>query len=325
MLGLLLMLAVAALPAQGLRSFPEIVKLNGEGDGETVGGIPSLAIYQDKWKEFDREMRAKPLPAWFLAGGRGPPIRMVVGVFTELKEKLQAYRDVIRSTWMNHPLVCDIRGIHDPNTLCKVFVTFVVGKTLNWEEDVRTEPGLTVLPAIENMNCGKSQKWFDYVASRNWPATHVAKMDMDAFLDVQSLVASMESFSTACPHVYGGRPWSCKEDKRFCPPEHCGMPLDGDFFKYNASDPDCYSYMQGGFYFMSVGLARDISSANGWWAHQDCLAEDAVAGKAIWKHGMDLHMGTCVSVLNLTGTRAIWHPDGNNCWHNSTLDCFYKV
>uniref|UniRef100_A0A7S1PLB7 Hexosyltransferase n=1 Tax=Alexandrium catenella TaxID=2925 RepID=A0A7S1PLB7_ALECA len=129
----------------------------------------------------------------------------------------------------------------------------------------------------------------------------------------------MSAFSTGCPHVFGGRTWTCLGSTDYCPPARCGLPLGQDFFKYNSSNPECYSYMQGGFYFMSRLMARDVARRDGWWDRQSikCEPEDAIAGRAIDTWGRQGPHRRCVSVVNLRGQEVIWHPDLPGYWEPS--------
>uniref|UniRef100_A0A7S1M0N9 Hexosyltransferase n=1 Tax=Alexandrium catenella TaxID=2925 RepID=A0A7S1M0N9_ALECA len=170
------------------------------------------------------------------------------------------------------------------------------------------------------MNCGKSQEWFRHAASAWAEAelgiTHIGKMDTDAYLDVGILIPTLTGFAAGCPNAFGGRSWTC-EKGAFCPPAGCGLPVGDDFLAYKSKDPGCWSYMQGGFYFMSVQMAREVSQPGGWWAQQSgqFRPEDCVTGNAVYNWAKD--SGSCVSAIDLKGMGAIWHPDDNGKWEHS--------
>mmetsp|Transcript_81539 Transcript_81539/g.216398 ORF Transcript_81539/g.216398 Transcript_81539/m.216398 type:complete len:334 (-) Transcript_81539:17-1018(-) len=310
-------LATAALlPAQGLRST----------------AVPALDVFRKQWEQFTREGiagRVQRGASVRLRGHAGADIRMVIGIFSTLSAKDAPYRDVIRSTWMKQPGICSIESLNTSRSDCRIFATFVVaGKMDGVRPEVpKEERDLTVLDITENMECGKSRAWFRYAAEayKAAPATrvtHIGKMDMDAFVDVRMLMTALHDFGGSdCPNVYGGRSWWCNK-RGACPPKSCGDPVGDDFFKYNSTSEPCWTYMQGGFYFMSVPLASAVAAPGGDWDRMShpCvpeLPEDAKTGKAIY---MWATAGTrkCVSALNLKGMETVWHPDGYKQSWNQT-------
>jgi len=293
-----------------------------------VRKIPDIGAFTDQWEKYHREglSGSRKLPAV-----RDVRLRMVVGIFSTMREADSLYRFVIRSTMLQQPGICDLADISAHRPDCHVFFTFVVGKSgstsnsgvgavsKNGADDARIgkikhETNLTVLDVTESMDCGKTRAWFEY-AAKTWPehATHIGKMDMDAYLDVRNLLAAVRNFTTDCPYTYGGRSWTCLQSaNEYCPPLHCLIPPVGtDFFKHPFKG--CWSYMQGGFYFMTTGLARDVSRPGDWWDMEEerCGPEDAVTGQAIYRwHSQSQH---CVSPMELRFNKSenkeevVWH------------------
>merc|ERR1719367_2265576 len=118
-----------------------------------------------------------------------------------------------------------------------------------------------ILNITENMNYGKTYTFFNYVMRKFPWATHVGKMDMDAYPYIYKLVTSLQK-PHHCKAAYIGRPWTCYHFKK-CPPPGCGKPVDNDFLKYcgeglagqHCGMKPCWTFMQGGLYLMSMDLA----------------------------------------------------------------------
>jgi len=248
------------------------------------------------------------------------PVKFVMGIFTTNRWKDEAYRAAIRRTWMTQSWVCQIDDILDPPGDCQIFVAFVVGK----DDSIPPKPAnhtvetdIVALDEKESMNCGKTRAWFAYASDEYDMATHIGKMDMDAYVDVHGLLGLLQAFTskTDCHHVYGGRPWHCPQD--FCPKMKCGGPNSTDYYSYRNGDPNCWTYMQGGFYFMSRNLASSVAEEGGWWHTRSsaCLAEDAITGKAVDLWGRQRK--ECVATLDLRGQEVIWHPDKPDFWISS--------
>jgi len=181
------------------------------------------------------------------------------------------------------------------------------------------ELDVTVLDIQENMNRGKTRDWFHYAAAKyaspELGITHIGKMDTDAYLDVGILIPTLTGFAAGCPNAFGGRSWTC-EKGAFCPPAGCGLPVGDDFLAYKSKDPGCWSYMQGGFYFMSSLMAHNVSEAGGWWHNQGkrCLPEDVMAGRAVASWGRTKERTRCMHVVNLLAQEVVWHPDWIGYW-----------
>jgi len=325
---------------------------------DSVRKVPDIGNFSERWRNFSaRGLHGSTRPNLTLAPFRprplartgnqkrkqAPVVLMVVGIFTTRSSQDEPFREVIRSTWMTQPGVCRLKEIRRPPLECFLFATFVVGipgfvANANGvelqercqhdvEADLRgpNETDLLVVNASEDINCGKTRSWFEYASQQYTMATHIGKMDMDAFLDTRRFEALLQDFhpKAICPYVYGGRPWHCHND--LCPPLHCGRPKGTDFREYSVGDPACWTYMQGGFYYMSRALAQATSVPGGFWNFAgeisgDCLPEDVLAGSAI--NNWARETGSCVSVLNMAGQEAIWHADTYRTWSTADPNSF---
>uniref|UniRef100_A0A7S1W1Y0 Hexosyltransferase n=1 Tax=Alexandrium catenella TaxID=2925 RepID=A0A7S1W1Y0_ALECA len=293
--------------------------------------LPGIAVFEAKWRKFassgglaghtgtDRLHQQKLEDAQVLSKNSSMAAagtRVVIGIFTTLLSKSKQYREVIRSTWMSQPRVCSVRaGSIMMRKECDFFVTFVAARNRDSVFPFG-ENDLTILNIHENIDCGKTLAWFEFAVERYPEATHIAKMDMDAYVDLPRLSLMLHGFADECPRVYGGRTWACGED--YCPPPTCKDPVGTDFRQYSPSKETkeaCWTYMQGGFYFMSQLMARDISGNNGWWAVQSkrCSPEDALVGAAIQHWGSE-HTTSCIAVMDLKGSEVIWHADHAESW-----------
>jgi len=165
------------------------------------------------------------------------------------------------------------------------------------------------------MNCGKSRDWFTVAAREHrWP-DYIGKMDVDTFVHASKLLSILRDVSTPCEHVFGGKPWMCPPEKKACPPPQCwedggGMEFPTrrtgtyDFLQVdNASHPECWHYMQGGFYFMSRQLAQEVTESDEDWRAFDARHdfEDASTGHAITEYARK-RAGTCVAGMNIEKT-----------------------
>lgn len=264
---------------------------------------PGVSHFAERWNQF-MEKERKDLNLKREVDHAAP--KVIVGVFSKAGCEDVPYRDAIRSTWMQQPLVCNLSDFSPPAS-CRVYVTFVLGNN----GAATGETDLTILPTEENMNCGKTWAWFRYASKRyNW-AKYIVKMDMDAFPHFSSFLAGLQRhrLEHKCRNVYGGRPWRCGNKVYDCPSPSCGFPVKGDFMRYEVDDPSCYSYMQGGFYLLSRKLAKNVSRLGGWWHNQSrrCFPEDSVTGHAIQKFAA--RHDICVSAFLFHYRDFYWHNE----------------
>lgn len=317
-----LLVALLITPVCSVRlSQPTASLRRGEGGGGHCSEMPpGIHDFDEKWRAVARSHKFRiahdPERLELLQSGGAASIRFVVGVFSRAGCQDAPYRDTIRRTWMQLPGVCILRNSSGsrPASKCAVYATFVVG---NNGHPGTGEDDLTVLPMEENMNRGKSGAWFRYAATFEW-ATHVAKMDMDAFPYFYHVLSEIGSFRTACEHVYGGLPVSCDGQDPFCPPSGCGMPRDHDFLSYNIDNPGCYVFMQGGFYFLTRELAATVSAR----VEQSdffkrCYPEDVTLAHTIRQYANE-HK-TCVAALTFGFDEAAFHHwalpfTRKDCW-----------
>jgi len=271
-------------------------------------GVPWKPIFYLQWHAFMAKEERLSLQRKEAGPGAGPPNTddrppaVVIGVFSRAGCKDAPFREVIRTTWMSLPGVCKLSS-SGPRANCSVYVTFVFGGgQANGEKDV------TILPIKENINCGKTPSWFQHAATTYPWATHVAKMDMDAFLHVSAFVNVLRNFSSGCENVYAGHSYVSSEDRPWLPPKGCGHPVGSDFLAYQTtrSPGSCWSYMQGGFYVLSRELAKNVSQPGGWWQEesQNCRDEDAITGHAIYRYAVERDL--CVAALKFQ-RKVFWH------------------
>lgn len=226
--------------------------------------------------------------------------RVVVGVFSQTGRTDEPYRRVIRSTWMQQPLVCLLSELGANDSQCRFFVTFVLGNCSNCTGEADT----TVLPIKENMNEGKTPAWFHYAARQYTRATHIVKMDQDAFPHLSHILSLLQNVSGPCPRVFGGRPWfrsvSWEQWRPWfhqlsCTPQGRGPPL--------------FHYMHGGLYFMSRQLALELSEDGGWWRTSGNRGEpeDVVTSEAVQRQTKP---ALCLESLCFDSEEGFWHRWG---------------
>lgn len=231
--------------------------------------------------------------------------KLLVGVFSVSDEK--DVRDVARRTWMNHSWICSTGAVDAKG--CAAHVTFVLGKVQMSarKELLAAEDDLTFLDVRENMDDGKTAVWF-HQALKLFPwATHIAKMDTDAFPHFDVLLNRMPAFGksivagSACPNFYAGAFWSCNQaDDSICPPGGCRYPVGNNFLQYEAENPECWSYMQGAFYILSRELVHAVNEDGDWKKHENKgQPEDAVTGLAIMRFAKKT--GSCVGTVDMAG------------------------
>ena len=157
--------------------------------------------------------------------------------------------------------------LRNTRKVCQILYTFVVGANLSGPtlvlndsrsqmvlEPQAEEPDVTWLNIKENMQDGKTQTWFSFAASLSgdYGIDYIAKMDMDTFLDVHSLLRFVDANLPPRPRApmpdtrkrYGGLLQEFLTCGRHA---HCEL-LRGRI------------YMSGQFYFVSGDLAEYISS-----------------------------------------------------------------
>ena len=141
---------------------------------------------------------------------------------------------------------------------------------------------------LENMNSGKTREWIIWAVKwfrrhRKYanPRSVVIKMDSDTAVKWALLDSHVTKFK---PSTYFGR----ITRKKRCKPE-LWVPCLGGVLPYqschclectvkNAFDGDCWLYMSGGFYGVSLSIAEKLSKC---WQHSFHGPEDALFALAI--------------------------------------------
>jgi len=197
------------------------------------------------------------------------------------------YRAIVRQTWMSQHGVCKVweRGVGGQP--CAVTVSFVIG-TDSEDQKLPTDCVKSndcfgvVTPEGSGSEMGKKTIALFRKALRDFPwATHVAKMDMDAFPHLQEWLSEVP----AGPYSLGG--WMLDHygcgSLAFCPPKECGHPINGNLLEYagQGDTQKCWSYPQGGFYVLSRALAQGVfDESTGTCNHGPFGVEDLMVGKS---------------------------------------------
>jgi len=218
-------------------------------------------------------------------------IKLVLGLFTIRQDV--AYQQVAKETWMSQSGVCLAED--GPKPGCSVYVAFVLGREPvpeGMEAAMFSSHDFVQLQWKEGMDNGKSFEWFNYAARNYKWATHVGKIDMDAYPYIRKMVSSLEEHSqnSTCAQYVGALVdfVSCGK-KPYCPREECGRPDGNDLL----NDKGCWWYMQGANYILTRDLVEKISGRGGFWDENKIGPEDIATGRAVSKFANDNHV--CVN------------------------------
>ena len=149
----------------------------------------------------------------------------------------------------------------ETNLSCGLRFLFVRGKGTGASPSEDT----IVLDVAENMNEGKSIKWFDW-ACKNMPdADYIFKMDLDSGVCPKAL---LQFILSSIGSEYIGYPW--RQRARLLSGKPCTLEL---------CPTDEWFYMSGGFYGLRADLAMEISQAGLLKGH-----EDAIIGSLVHKY-----------------------------------------
>ena len=137
---------------------------------------------------------------------------------------------------------------------------FIICETVNSMESKLEQAkynDLIILNMTENMNKGKTFKYFQYIKlySNISANSIVFKADIDAFIWLQSLFISISNINLS-KYIFYGRQMDnvmCGGGDR-CPPKNCY-----DFYKPRNN---CWVYMSGGIYAMSKSLIDILFTKN---------------------------------------------------------------
>jgi len=217
---------------------------------------------------------------------------------------MESYWDVHRDTWMQQRGVCTLGKEPTQRDDCSVYVTRVVGQAtgvLNSPEWAFLEEDKIELRIKENMDMGKTF-YMLHALSRAVPwATHIAKMDLDAYPYIYNLVSSLHSKQKCAPayqwmgrplrapksDLCSGEPWVFNDTLRshnndVCTDGQCAASIN-------------LQYMQGGMYILSRSLAHDVTELDGFYFKNKVGPEDKCLGEAI-THRILYDSRQCMSV-----------------------------
>jgi len=165
------------------------------------------------------------------------------------------------------------------------------------------EDDVFLVNCTENMNRGKTYRFFQTMVQKFPWATHVGKMDTDTFPYLHRLTASLSVHANGneCKNQYVGSPMDFETcgSWEWCPPAECGPPVGGDLLKFNAQSnagQNCWSYMQGGMYVISAPLLREVTGPNTLWSMWQAGFEDMKVGRILMIHGRKT--GQCIATWN---------------------------
>jgi len=246
-----------------------------EEAAEVVRNIPDFTKWSSLWKEMAAaDERANTT---FEEGA------LIIGVFSV--GSATEYQKVIRDTWMNQRGVCNLMGEKVPRAGCSVYTAFVMGRDYSNDSAWTPSGDGLYLDVQENMNQGKTMAFFRF-AARQFPwATHIAKMDMDAFPFLHKVVASLYGSEKPCRAKY--EYWGAKFGSK-----HCENYPFGRTFTDNCPDDSCVKklpcadQMNGGMYGLSRDLALEATEPGDVWAQGAAGGEDGVTGRRLreWSH-----------------------------------------
>lgn len=230
---------------------------------------------------------------------------LIMGVFSVASATM--HQQVIRDTWMNQRGVCSLMGENVPRAGCTVYVAFVLGRAKSSNSSGTPLGDGLYLDIEENMNLGKTMAFFRE-AARKFPwATHIGKMDMDAFPHLHKVVTNLYGSEKPCSAKY--EYWGVKFGTRSCRKKPWGRS-----FIDNCPDDSCVKrlpcadQMDGGMYGLSRDLALEATVPWGVWARdQGGRAEDGTAGRRLheWSH----NNRKCVSMWMMADS--YFHMTGN--------------
>jgi len=167
-------------------------------------------------------------------------IKILIGVFTMARDYER--RDAVRQ-------------LYKKENLSHIKIRFVLGNnqiTKRTLEEMKMYDDFLVLDIVENMNDGKTHKFFHHVWHHSSePVDIVFKSDLDAHVCLQALGDQLKKREKDIlnGYFYYGKYVDHRRCRHpaICPPKHCR-----DFQK------DCWVYAQGGFYGINWNLLAQM-------------------------------------------------------------------
>jgi len=307
----------------------------GPDTSEHDGFIPSEwlnAIDQEHFRQ------RKPLPLasfsdeWYYRHSKEPhldtplPTGLQVVMALPLRDDAQSdgYWQVVRRTWANQRGVCILGKDLKQQDGCQVYVVRVVANQEGWQPNMdqvwdSTRPaaptfygydfemdGRLRLNMTENMRRGKTFRLLQTLSNTVSWATHIAKVDVDAYPYMYRFMSSLASHSQSCgtKYQYAGVRIYLKHCARKRPlPKNmtnaCQARMGG-----GEDMPECAYFNNGGLYVLSADLARHITQPGGNFDRYCCEGpEDSTVGGTIFFHVKD-----CVASWSLLGS--VHHATG---------------
>jgi len=255
-------LSAQALPGHALLRVEQGVELEPHGDLQPHKKFAADFI-------FKRNMEIFTLASGEIEteGSFPNAAQLIVGVWT--RPDLKMYRDTVRNTWMAQRYVCPLSEGRKPG--CQIYTTFVVGapgqgRPLDGSEvmlhedassmhgDTRIETDMTVLATTEENKHRKIYDFFRKMAQENPWASHIAKIDQDAYIFVPKLLS----------RLYQQR--DCRAEYEVIGvPGHCNKTDDGcdfaDWLSKQCTMKDCTHYAQNFdfFYGQFMAVSRQLA------------------------------------------------------------------
>jgi hypothetical protein len=152
----------------------------------------------------------------------------------------------------------------------------------------------------ENMNDGKTYEWFKYAVATFPDSTWIAKMDTDVAVKWERFTSLLNHQTAELQYVgFMNTHEACGRGPH-CPPPKC-----------RSMAGSCWVYMSGGFYGVTMPLARTLVTCDYYYSNCHGL-EDLMFGKAVKACAPDI---VRPMLLDMTHTRAWCHSKAINATH----------
>jgi len=188
-------------------------------------------------------------------------VKLIIGVFITAKTPSEV-KNALRFNAKHHV----------PIDNCVVSQYFFAGKPGSFSAENETYGDVIQGNFSENMNQGKSFEWFRLAVGLSSSYNFILKMDADIAMDWKALCNALASDREES-YAYFGRsngPAHCGGHS-WCPPRNC-TGFDGR---------ECWAYMSGGLYGLSVPLAIKMATLTIGYDRPDGTPEDLEIGSRI--------------------------------------------